>query len=100
MHERWTCAGPVPMLDGELLHFSYPDRRAYREKFARYTLLEARGRRFSAMRLLGAFVKAVPRFVWLLFGRQAVKDGWRGAYVAWWSALYPVAVEWKAGRAP
>jgi glycosyltransferase involved in cell wall biosynthesis len=99
LHERWVCADPAGALDGELLHFSYPDRRAYREKFARYTALEAHGLRFSILRLLTACVAAGARFLWMLFGRGAVRDGWRGAYIAWWSALYPAAVAWQAGRA-
>jgi hypothetical protein len=26
------------------------------------------------------------------------RDGWRGAFVAWYSALYPLAIQWRALR--
>jgi hypothetical protein len=39
------------------------------------------------------------RFVHSLIVRRALLDGWRGIYVAWMSALYPLVVAIKAGRA-
>jgi len=94
VHERYVVDGPVEALSGTLLHFSYETVDAYREKFARYTDLEAAGDPPKA----DAFV--VPlRIFHSLFFRGAILDGWRGVYVAWMSALYPVVASSKARRA-
>jgi len=98
VHERWVVDGEVRDLGGTLLHDSYPTLRRYREKFARYTALEAAGLRPSALRLARNAAVAALRFPWLLLGRGAWRDGWRGVYVAFFSALYPVAVAAKAMR--
>jgi len=99
IHERWTVPGRIGKLDGTLLHDSYPTMAAYREKFARYTALEARGLRGSPFALVRAFALAVLRVPHALVLRAGWRDGWRGAYVALASAAYPVAVAWKALRA-
>lgn len=99
LHERWVVAGSVGALPGKLVHDSYPTLRSYREKFARYTSLEARGLPPSRGRLAAAFVKAWVRVLWSILGRQAWRDGWRGIFVALASAAYPVVVAWKALRA-
>jgi glycosyltransferase involved in cell wall biosynthesis len=96
LHERWCVPGRVERLPGELLHYSYPTLASYREKFARYTSLEARGLRASPAALLRAAFVAVLRAPWLLLVRGGWRDGWRGAFVALASAAYPVAVAWKA----
>jgi len=94
LHERYLVDGPVEPLGGRLLHFSYETVEAYREKFARYTDLEAAGDPPKADPF------AVPlRVFHSLFFRGAVLDGWRGIYVAWMSALYPVIASSKARRA-
>jgi glycosyltransferase involved in cell wall biosynthesis len=98
VHERWQVAGPTPTLAGILAHHSYPTIAIYREKFARYTALEARGVRGSLARLIRTGAVAVLRAPWLFFSRAGWRDGWRGAFVAFWSAAYPVAVAWKALR--
>jgi glycosyltransferase involved in cell wall biosynthesis len=98
LHERWSVPGRVGELGGTLAHYSYPTLRAYREKFARYTAIEARGLQPSPGRLAVAAARAVVRGPWLLFGRGGWRDGWRGAYIAFASAFYPVAVAWKALR--
>ncbi len=41
LHERWSVTGTVARLGGTLHHHSYPTMRAYAQKFARYTTLEA-----------------------------------------------------------
>jgi glycosyltransferase involved in cell wall biosynthesis len=98
LHERWVTDGLVEELGGTLLHDSYPTLASYREKFARYTSLEAAGLRAGAADVLRAFAVAVARFGWLLVVRGGWRDGWRGAYVSLFSALYPAVVVVKAAR--
>lgn len=99
LHERLACDGRLAELDGTLLHYSYDDARSYREKFARYTAIEAAATRSSLATLLGAAALVPVRFVSHLLRRGALLDGPRGWYVAWYSALYPAVVRWKALRA-
>jgi glycosyltransferase involved in cell wall biosynthesis len=98
IHETWSAAGGCAQLRAPLEHHSYPTVESYREKFARYTSLEAeamRGR--SALgALIGAWLMAPLRSLWLLIGRRGILDGWRGAYVSVASACYPAVVRWKA----
>lgn len=96
LHERWRVEGAVERLEGTLLHDSYPTLASYWEKFDRYTTIEAEALRASALDVLRAFAVAPARFVWLLFGRGGVRDGRRGAFVAFGSALYPCVVTVKA----
>lgn len=96
VHEVWSVAGTVEDLDGVLLHHSYPTIASYREKFDGYTALEARGIRASVLQVRLARLGQFARFLFLLFGRGSIADGWRGVYVAWWSAAYPVEVLKKA----
>lgn len=96
LHERWESIGRAGEMEGVLFHDSYPDRAAYRRKFARYTSLEAEGLPPSRMGLALSAALAVPRFLWLLGPRGGLRAGWRGVYLAFWSALYPVAVKQKA----
>ncbi|MBC5799718.1 MAG: glycosyltransferase family 2 protein [Candidatus Eremiobacteraeota bacterium] len=98
VHERWSVAGNVERLAGTLHHHSYPSLRAYGEKFARYTTLEAQGAEASLRALTCAGALACPRIGWSFIVRAGWRDGWRGAYVAIASALYPVVVAWKARR--
>jgi glycosyltransferase involved in cell wall biosynthesis len=96
LHERLTCSGQVRDLAGVLLHYSYDDRTAYQDKFQRYTSIEARGCSASAANALVSALLVLPRLVKNLVARGAVLDGTRGWYVAWYSALYPAVVAWKA----
>jgi glycosyltransferase involved in cell wall biosynthesis len=104
LHERLEVDGVVDTLGGRLLHDSYPSLEAYQEKFARYTALEAAGLAPSGAALAAALATALARAPWLFFVRGGWRDGWRGAYIAGASALYPAAARWKAfargGRAP
>ncbi len=95
LHERWICRGTVRRLSGTLLHDSYPSRAAYRQKFAQYTTIEARGVRGSIVALAAAAALTPVRFVRLLL-RGAALDGWRGLYVAFFSSVYPFVVCAKA----
>ena len=100
IHERLVSSGAAAALEGMLLHYSYDDRASYRDKYARYTSIEAEGQARSAPRLVKAVVLAFPHFARNLVLRGAALDGPRGWYVAWCSAMYPVVVAWKALRGP
>jgi hypothetical protein len=54
--------------------------------------------RGSAGTLVREALLAVLRVANALFVRSGWRDGWRGAYVAFGSAAYPVIVAWKALR--
>jgi hypothetical protein len=100
LHERWESDGDVATLAGTLLHFSYPDRAAYRAKYERYTDTEALGLRPSFARVLVAWAAGLcVRFPWLLLRKGALLDGPRGIYIAYKSAMYPAVVARKALRA-
>ncbi|HTX59620.1 MAG TPA: hypothetical protein VMH02_08045, partial [Verrucomicrobiae bacterium] len=79
-------------------HFSYPDRISYRVKYERYTNAEAAGVVRSPARAGAAALAVLPRTLWLLAVKGALLDGWRGVYVAAFSAAYPAVVAWKALR--
>lgn len=98
LHERWTCAGPVAQLDGTLLHDSYPDAASYARKYAAYTAIEALGVPPNATAAAIQSLMAFPRFAHLLLRRGALLDGPPGWRIAWYSALYPAVVQWKALR--
>ncbi len=98
LHERWVVGGRTRVLGGTLRHDSYPTIASYQEKFDRYTSIEAAGIDSSPLRLARESVRAFARAIWLAVGRRGYADGWRGLYVAWWSAWYPVVVHWKALR--
>ena len=98
LHERWSCDGEIADLAGTLHHDSYPTIASYREKFARYTGIEARGMRVSSLRVLRAYALVPARFAWLLLRRGGWRDGWRGWFVSFYSALYPAVAAAKALR--
>jgi len=98
LHESWRVPGRVDVLGGELLHYSYPTLASYREKFERYTSLEAHGLRATGFSVALASVLAVLRAPWLLVVKGGWRDGWRGAFVALASAVYPAVVAWKSFR--
>jgi hypothetical protein len=82
-----------------IVHDSYPTIDSYRERFTRYTRLEAAALDGSMPALLDALLKMPLRFVWWWGRYGAWRDGWRGVFVAWYSALYPLAVQWRALQA-
>ncbi len=98
LHERLVCDGDVRELGGVLLHYSYPDAYAYRERFDEYTSIEAQALPKSATRAVVQSLLVPLRFTRALVGRGALLDGPRGWFVAWYSALYPAVVAWKAFR--
>lgn len=96
LHERWLVDGTVGDLPGMIVHDSYPTVASYRERFARYTRIEAAALRGSPLACAGALGKLPLRCAWLWARYGAWRDGWRGVFVAWYSALYPLAVQWRA----
>jgi glycosyltransferase involved in cell wall biosynthesis len=100
LHERWIVDGTLADLPGMIVHDSYPSVASYRERFARYTQIEAAALRGSWFACAGALVKFPLRLSWFWARYGAWRDGWRGAFVAWYSALYPLAVQWRALTAP
>jgi (heptosyl)LPS beta-1,4-glucosyltransferase len=92
LHEIWRVAGAVEPLAGQLLHNSYPTLNSYREKFARYTSLEAEAQRPALPAALLTVLAAGFRFPWLFFVRRGYVDGWRGLVIAFGSTLYPLVV--------
>jgi hypothetical protein len=96
LHERWIVDGTVADLPGMIVHDSYPTVASYRERFARYTRIEAAALRGSPLACAGALGKLPLRFGWWWLRYGAWRDGWRGVFVAWYSALYPLAVQWRA----
>ncbi len=98
LHEHWIVPGAIGTLPGRLVHESYPTYASYFRKFARFTTIEAAGTPRSGALLLRAVVAAPLRFARGLLGHGALLDGPRSWFVAYWSALYPVVVAWKALR--
>jgi glycosyltransferase involved in cell wall biosynthesis len=98
LHERWIVDGTVADLPGMIVHDSYPTVASYLERFVRYTRIEAAGLNGSPLACAGALGQLPLRFGWLWVRYGAWRDGWRGLFVAWYSALYPLAVQWRALR--
>ena len=98
LHEQWIVEAATLELNAPLEHRSYLSTAAYREKFARYTDVEASGRRASFIRAASSWIPAAARFAWLYFARGGIFDGWQGLYVSAGSAIYPAVVETKAWR--
>lgn len=96
LHERWSVDGTVGDLPGTIVHDSYPTIGSYFVKYARYTRIEAAAIAPSVARTIGALAIVFPRFVWLLLRYGGWRDGWRGAFVAYFSALYPFVVQCTA----
>lgn len=98
LHETWQPDGASAPLASPLDHHSYATLADYRAKFERYTDIEASALPADPLAVVSSSSVFPLRALWLLFGRGAILDGWRGAYIAWCSALYPVAVAAKAAR--
>lgn len=96
LHEHWVPLGPAGMLDGTLLHYSYPTAERYRDKFEQYTRIEASGMPPSRSAWIREAIKTPARFMWYAVVRGAALDGMDGLRIAWASARYPAAVRRKA----
>ncbi len=99
LHERWVVDGRIGDLPGMIVHDSYPSVASYHAKFRRYTAIEAAAIGPSPLALLRELVQLPARLAWLWLRYAGWRDGWRGAFVAWHSARYPLAVQWRALRA-
>jgi hypothetical protein len=86
------------MLDGKLLHYSYPNAQAYRTKYQIYTDVESAGVAPSLKNYVMESLRTPLRFLWYAIARGAALDGLAGMRVAWWSARYPAVVARKALR--
>ena len=98
LHETWQPDGATGQLSAPLEHHSYATLAEYRAKFERYTDIEAGASPADPLAVVNQSSVFPLRVVWLLIGRGAILDGWRGVYIAWCSALYPVVVAAKAAR--
>jgi glycosyltransferase involved in cell wall biosynthesis len=96
LHERWVVDGTVGELAGTIVHDSYPTIASYFEKYGRYTRIEASSLRPSLWRAFRSLAAVPPRFAWLWLRYGAWRDGWRGVFVAWFSAAYPFVVQFRA----
>jgi len=96
IHERWIPDGAGAALQAPLDHYSYASLGAYRKKFADYTALEARHMLASPARVAAAWLLSPLRFLWLLFAKYGIFDGWRGVYICAGSALYPAVAATKS----
>ena len=98
VHERWIPDGAGAALNSPLEHYSYPTVETYRRKFATYTELEGRYTSSSAAVAAGLWLLMPLHFLWLLFARRGILDGWQGVYVCAGSALYPAVSATKSWR--
>jgi hypothetical protein len=96
LHERWVSEGPTAILDGTLLHYSYPTAEAYRAKYETYTSVEAAGLSPSRRKYAEEMLRTPLRFLWYAVVRGALLDGMPGLRVAWTSACYLAVVQRKA----
>jgi glycosyltransferase involved in cell wall biosynthesis len=99
LHERWVVDGRLGDLPGMIVHDSYPTLGSYDEKFRRYIAIEAAAIGPSPWTLARAALLLPLRLAWLWLRYAGWHDGWRGVFVAWHSARYPLAVQWRAMRA-
>jgi glycosyltransferase involved in cell wall biosynthesis len=96
LHERWESDGPTAILDGTLLHYSYPSHGTYRAKYETYTDIEAGGVTPSRAKYVTELLRAPLRFLWYAIVRGAALDGASGLRIAWSSAFYLAVVQRKA----
>ena len=88
VHESVEVDGPVGLLSGEILHYSYDTIAGYFGKFGRYTSLEAErlqaaGERPAAIRLALRMVLAPCwKFVWRYLFKLGFLDGAAGLLAA------------------
>jgi glycosyltransferase involved in cell wall biosynthesis len=97
-HIYYEAPGKTHPLDEPIVHYSYASIDDYRQRFARYTDLEARARPATVSEFILAWLLMPVRALWLLVWRRGILDGWRGVYVSVASALYPAVVATKALR--
>lgn len=96
VHEALFVNGVIANLPGKLLHFSYTDYAAYRDKYDSYTTIEADGLRVGVLQVALQCVLVPLRFAKYLVLRGAILDGPKGWFVAWHSARYTATVALKS----
>ena len=96
IHERLIVDGEVAFLTGSLDHDSYPSIASYWRKFHRYTAIEASGGSARLIDIVTAIPVAFARAIFQLACRAGYRDGWRGYFIAFANAAYPVVVRYKA----
>lgn len=110
VHESVELEGPVGLLSGVILHYSYETISDYFEKFERYTSLEAErllaaGERPSALRLAQQmFLRPCWKFLWRYFFKLGFLDSTAGLLAALFNSFTMIvsyAKCWeKAGENP
>ena len=89
VHEKVEMKGLVGYLNGDLLHYSYPDLETYFSKFNRYTTLGAE-EAFTAGKKAGSIdiiIKPPVSFVKHYIVRQGFRDGLEGFILSVLSAV-------------
>jgi len=89
VHEKVETKGPVGYLNGDLLHYSYPDLETYFSKFNRYTTLGAE-EAFHAGKKAVSFdiiIKPPVSFLKHYIVRQGFRDGLEGFILSVLSAV-------------
>ena len=95
----WSPTDALPSLPGVVEHYSYPTLQSYWQKFSRYTTLEAREYKHATWPdLLKVTARELARAGWHITARRGWRDGWRGWFIAFASALYGITVVQKALR--
>jgi glycosyltransferase involved in cell wall biosynthesis len=97
-HVYYVAPGKTADLREHIIHYSYASVEDYRQRFKRYTDLEAGTHRATLGELCRAWLIMPARALWLMVWRRGLLDGWRGVYVSVASALYPAVVATKAWR--
>jgi glycosyltransferase involved in cell wall biosynthesis len=98
LHETWRARGVWGELRSPLEHRSYDTPAHYRRKFAAYTDIEAGSGPASLRRTMAHWLLVPLRAAWLLGPKLGLRDGWRGAFIAFGSAAYPAVAATKAWR--
>ena len=98
LHEQLVVEGVTGVLNGAIDHDSYPSIASYRQKFQRYTAIEASGQSAGLRDVVTVIPKVCARALWQLTVRRGYRDGWRGLFVACASAAYPIAVRYQSWR--
>lgn len=92
-HDKLLADGPTAKLDGELVHYTYPDFAGHLRTVQRFSDVVAdewvkEGRRFS---LLAAVSHPPAKFLECYAWKSGWRDGWPGFVIAATSAFYVFA---------
>jgi glycosyltransferase involved in cell wall biosynthesis len=100
VHERLSLEGPPGMLRETMDHYPYPSLAHYLAKMDFYTTFEAarryeKGRRFSALSLLGEIVTGKFRLFRRYLLKGGFRDGWQGFAAAYLDFLGRMVIQLK-----